>query len=105
MTLWQLIVYLPMAQMVWGASGLMSAIPAVDFAGGTVVHITSAVSALVAAIYLGKRKGVGSEGRAFEIIFLTSACPYGTAPLKGPKPVSAILDYCVLLHPPALEPL
>jgi Amt family ammonium transporter len=62
MTLWTLIVYFPMAHMVWGKGGLLNAslggkIPCFDFAGGTVVHITSGVSALVCALYLGKRKG------------------------------------------------
>jgi Amt family ammonium transporter len=65
MTLWLIIVYLPMAHMVWGKGGMFGAItgsiPAFDFAGGTVVHITSGVSALVCALYLGKRKGYGSE--------------------------------------------
>jgi Amt family ammonium transporter len=65
-TLWLLIVYLPMAHMVWGKGGLLNAflggsIPTLDFAGGTVVHITSGVSALVCALYLGKRKGYPSE--------------------------------------------
>ncbi len=59
--LWLLIVYSPMAHMVWGVGGLLNAtgnhIPSLDFAGGTVVHITSGVSALVTAIYLGKRIG------------------------------------------------
>jgi len=62
--LWSLIVYFPMAHMVWGAGGLLGAagsIPCLDFAGGTVVHITSGFSALVCALYLGKRKGYGSE--------------------------------------------
>jgi Amt family ammonium transporter len=62
--LWALIVYFPMAHMVWGAGGLLGAagsIPCLDFAGGTVVHITSGFSALVCALYLGKRKGYGSE--------------------------------------------
>jgi Amt family ammonium transporter len=59
-TLWSLVVYFPMAHMVWGKGGLLNAflggkIPCFDFAGGTVVHITSGVSALVCAIYLGKR--------------------------------------------------
>ena len=59
-TLWSLLVYFPMAHMVWGKGGLFNAslggrIPAFDFAGGTVVHITSGVSALVCALYLGKR--------------------------------------------------
>ena len=64
--LWMLIVYFPMAHMVWGKGGLLSAslggtIPALDFAGGTVVHITSGVSALVCALYLGKRQGYRSD--------------------------------------------
>jgi len=60
--LWSLLVYFPMAHMVWGKGGLLNAflggkIPCFDFAGGTVVHITSGVSALVCALYLGKRIG------------------------------------------------
>jgi Amt family ammonium transporter len=58
---WSLLVYSPMAHMVWGVGGLLNAnggrIPSLDFAGGTVVHITSGVSALVTCIYLGKRFG------------------------------------------------
>ena len=66
MTLWMFLVYFPMAHMVWGKGGLLNAalggkIPCLDFAGGTVVHITSGVSALVCALYLGKRKGYGHE--------------------------------------------
>jgi len=66
MTLWMLIVYYPMAHMVWGKGGLLNAfsggaLPCFDFAGGTVVHITSGVSALVCALYLGKRRGYPSE--------------------------------------------
>jgi Amt family ammonium transporter len=66
MTLWSLIVYFPMAHMVWGKGGLLNAslggkVPAFDFAGGTVVHITSGVSALVCALYLGRRKGYPAE--------------------------------------------
>jgi Amt family ammonium transporter len=62
MTLWFLIVYAPMAHMVWGKGGFLNAalggkFPTLDFAGGTVVHITSGVSALVCALYLGKRVG------------------------------------------------
>src|ERR1700722_3090801 len=62
MVLWSLIVYSPMAHMVWGKGGLLNAslggrFPCLDFAGGTVVHVTSGVSALVTAIYLGKRLG------------------------------------------------
>src|ERR1700723_2633861 len=62
LTLWSLFVYSPMAHMVWGKNGLLNAslggpIPTLDFAGGTVVHVTSGVSALVCALYLGKRLG------------------------------------------------
>jgi ammonium transporter, Amt family len=62
MTLWFLLVYAPMAHMVWGKGGFLNAslggkFPTLDFAGGTVVHITSGVSALVCALYLGKRVG------------------------------------------------
>ena len=60
--LWSLFVYDPMAHMVWGKGGLLNAslggrFPTLDFAGGTVVHVTSGVSALVCALYLGKRLG------------------------------------------------
>ena len=55
--LWSVIVYYPMAHMVWGEGGFLAAIGSVDFAGGNVVHISSGVSALVLAIILGKRKG------------------------------------------------
>jgi ammonium transporter, Amt family len=62
LSLWSLIVYAPMAHMVWGKGGLLNAalggrIPTLDFAGGTVVHVTSGVSALVCALYLGRRVG------------------------------------------------
>ncbi len=68
MVLWALFVYSPMAHMVWGKGGLLNAaavhvgtlggkFPTLDFAGGTVVHVTSGVSALVTALYLGKRVG------------------------------------------------
>src|SRR5215472_11215619 len=66
MTLWSLVVYFPMAHMVWGKGGFLNGalggkFPVWDFAGGTVVHITSGVSALICAIYLGKREGYPSE--------------------------------------------
>jgi len=62
MILWSVLVYDPMAHMVWGKGGLLNAslggrFPTLDFAGGTVVHITSGVSALVCALYLGRRVG------------------------------------------------
>jgi len=66
MILWSVLVYDPMAHMVWGKGGLLNAalggrFPTLDFAGGTVVHITSGVSALVCALYLGKRVGYPHE--------------------------------------------
>ena len=69
MVLWAIFVYSPMAHMVWGLGGLLNVagavpgvafsgrFPCLDFAGGTVVHVTSGVSALVTALYLGKRVG------------------------------------------------
>lgn len=56
--LWSLVVYYPMAHMVWGSGGFLAALGAVDFAGGNVVHISSGVSGLVLAILLGRRRGV-----------------------------------------------
>jgi ammonium transporter, Amt family len=66
MTLWSLIVYAPMAHMVWGKGGWLNAalggrFPSLDFAGGTVVHVTSGVSALICATYLGRRLGYPKE--------------------------------------------
>ena len=68
MTLWMFIVYFPQAHMVWGIDGLMNgvfnakaSIHAIDFAGGTVVHMTSGWSALVLCLILGKRLGFGRE--------------------------------------------
>jgi Amt family ammonium transporter len=65
-TLWLFLVYFPVAHMVWGAGGYLNAtlggrFPLLDFAGGTVVHITSGFSALVTALYLGKRAGYPHE--------------------------------------------
>jgi len=85
MTLWMFIVYFPMAHMVWGSSGLMNGvwnagakIPAIDFAGGTVVHMTSGWSALVLCILLGKRLGFGKENMAPHSMVL---CMVGTGML------------------------
>jgi len=58
---WLTIVYFPIAHMVWEGRGLFFTMGALDFAGGTVVHINAGVSALVAAIMLGKRRGYPSE--------------------------------------------
>jgi Amt family ammonium transporter len=67
-TIWMFAVYFPFAHMIWSTTGLMcgplnkdAAIKALDFAGGTVVHMTSGWSALVLCIILGKRKGLGRE--------------------------------------------
>jgi ammonium transporter, Amt family len=62
LTLWFFVVYAPLAHMVWGKGGMLNAalggkFPCLDFAGGTVVHISSGVSALVCALYIGKRTG------------------------------------------------
>jgi ammonium transporter, Amt family len=62
LTLWFFVVYAPLAHMVWGKGGLLNAsaggkFPCLDYAGGTVVHISSGVSALVCAVYMGKRTG------------------------------------------------
>jgi Amt family ammonium transporter len=66
--LWMLVVYFPMAHMVWGATGYMNGVwnadavvPAIDFAGGTVVHMTSGWSALLLCIIIGKRTGFGKQ--------------------------------------------
>ena len=63
--LWSLVVYCPMAHMIWGVGGILNIAggrwPVLDFAGGTVVHISSGVSALVCALYLGKRAGYPQE--------------------------------------------
>jgi len=67
-TLWMFIVYFPLAHMIWGVNGAMNGvwnanapIKAIDFAGGTVVHMSSGWSALVLCILLGKRIGFGKE--------------------------------------------
>ena len=83
MVLWSLTVYFPMAHMVWGKGGLLNAflggkVPCFDFAGGTVVHITSGVSALVCALYLGKRVG------------------YPSLPIKPHNLVISVIGACLL---------
>jgi len=68
LVLWMAVVYFPLAHMVWGVDGFMNgvwnasaSIKAIDFAGGTVVHMSSGWSAIVLALLLGKRVGFGSE--------------------------------------------
>lgn len=84
-TAWMFIVYFPLAHMVWGADGFMNGvwnakagIKAVDFAGGTVVHMSSGWSALILCLILGKRKGFGKENFAPHNLVL---CMVGTGML------------------------
>jgi Amt family ammonium transporter len=77
-TVWMLVIYFPLAHMVWGGDGLMNgvwnanaSIKAIDFAGGTVVHMSSGWSALVLALIVGKRKGFGKENFAPHSLVLT----------------------------------
>ncbi|XHR28735.1 MAG: ammonium transporter [Chthoniobacteraceae bacterium] len=84
-TAWMFIVYFPLAHMVWGADGFMNGvwnakagIKAIDFAGGTVVHMSSGWSALVLCIILGKRLGFGKENFAPHNLVL---CMVGTGML------------------------
>ncbi len=82
-TLWTFLVYFPVAHMVWGEGGFLNAslggrFPVLDFAGGTVVHITSGFSALVTAVYLGKREG------------------YPDAPMKPHSLVLSFIGACLL---------
>ncbi len=62
--LWSTLVYAPLAHMVWGVGGFLRNLGTLDFAGGTVVHISSGVAALAAAIVIGKRNGYGQERMA-----------------------------------------
>jgi Amt family ammonium transporter len=85
MALWMLIVYFPLAHMVWGVNGMMNgvwnptaSIKAIDFAGGTVVHMSSGWSALILCIILGKRRGFGKENMAPHSMVL---CSIGTGML------------------------
>jgi Amt family ammonium transporter len=78
LTLWMLVIYFPQAHMVWGIDGFMNGvwnadakIKAIDFAGGTVVHMTSGWSALVLCLMLGKRRGFGQRAFAPHSLVLT----------------------------------
>ncbi|HEY8909899.1 MAG TPA: ammonium transporter, partial [Desulfosporosinus sp.] len=62
--LWATFVYDPLAHWIWGVGGFLRVLGALDFAGGNVVHISSGYSALVAAMILGRRKGLGKESMA-----------------------------------------
>ncbi len=83
--LWMFLVYFPLAHMVWGATGLMNGtfnadarIKALDFAGGTVVHMSSGWSALILCLILGKRIGFGKQAMAPHSMVL---CMVGTGML------------------------
>ncbi len=83
--IWMFVVYFPLAHMVWGFDGLLNGVwnggakfPAIDFAGGTVVHMSSGWSALVLCIMLGKRSGFGKEKMAPHSMVL---CMVGTGML------------------------
>jgi Amt family ammonium transporter len=85
MALWMVIVYFPLAHMVWGINGCMNgvwnakaSIHAIDFAGGTVVHMSSGWSALILCLILGKRLGFGKENFAPHSMVL---CAIGTGML------------------------
>ncbi|HVI51023.1 MAG TPA: ammonium transporter [Candidatus Sulfotelmatobacter sp.] len=71
LAVWLLAVYSPIAHMVWGPGGFLSGAGVLDFAGGTVVHINSAVAGLVASIMIGKRSGHGTENLAPHNLVLT----------------------------------
>ncbi len=84
-TIWMFVIYFPLAHMVWGSTGLMNgvwnadaSIKAIDFAGGTVVHMSSGWSALVLCIILGKRLGFGKEAMTPHSMVL---CMVGTGML------------------------
>lgn len=85
MTLWMFIVYFPQAHMIWGIDGMMNGVSnpdalihAIDFAGGTVVHMTSGWSALILCIILGKRMGFGKTNFSPHSLVL---CMVGTGML------------------------
>ena len=69
--LWVTFVYFPIAHMVWDVSGLLFVMGAIDFAGGTVVHINAGVAALVACLVIGKRVGFGKENMAPHSMVMT----------------------------------
>src|ERR1035437_1174662 len=84
-TVWMFVVYFPLAHMIWGSSGLMNGvwngdakIPAIDFAGGTVVHMSSGWSALILCLILGPRIGFGKDKMAPHNMVL---CMVGTGML------------------------
>ncbi|HTH75674.1 MAG TPA: ammonium transporter [Trinickia sp.] len=71
MSLWSILVYSPIAHMVWEPTGWLSSAGILDFAGGTVVHINAGIAGLVCALVLGKRVGYGREAMAPHNLVLT----------------------------------
>ena len=69
--LWVTLVYFPVAHMVWDVSGLIFVMGAIDFAGGTVVHINAGIAALVGCLVIGKRVGLGKENMAPHSMVMT----------------------------------
>ena len=107
LSLWSLLIYCPMAHMIWGVGGIMNIAggrwPVFDFAGGTVVHVISGAAALVCALYLGKRKGYPHEAMPPHSMVLTfiGACLLwfgwfgfnaGSALNAGPLATSAFIN-------------
>jgi Amt family ammonium transporter len=107
LSLWSLLVYCPMAHMIWGVGGMLNVAggrwPVLDFAGGTVVHITSGVAALVCALYLGKRAGYPHENmppHSMVLSFIGAALLWfgwfgfnaGSALNAGPLATSAFIN-------------
>jgi Amt family ammonium transporter len=105
--LWSLVVYCPLAHMIWGVGGILNTAggrwPVLDFAGGTVVHISSGVSALVCALYLGKRVGYPHENmtpHSMVLSFIGAAMLWvgwfgfnaGSALSAGPLATSAFVN-------------
>ena len=91
-TLWMVVVYFPLAHMIWGVNGFMNgvwnadaSIKAIDFAGGTVVHMSSGWSALILCLILGKRLGFPKEAMPPHSMVL---CAIGTGMLWAPNPRS-----------------
>src|SRR5204862_7187880 len=105
--LWTSIVYFPLAHMVWGKGGFLNAalggtVPALDFAGGTVVHISSGFSALVCALVIGRRVGYPKEVMQPHSLVLSfigacmlgggwCGCNAGSALAAGSRPTSAFV--------------
>ena len=75
MVLWSLFCYVPICHWVWGLDGWLAAAGALDYAGGTVVHINAGVAGLVACLMLGKRIGYGKEAMAPHNLILARSVP------------------------------